>query len=112
VPENDPRSWHVRAEGELSSWVEPLRGLGVPVETLIVEDIHPLAALAHTAVDRSADLIVVGAHHLGAFTKARSGGIAVQLIHRVGVPVVLVPDTANGAPSAFTTAQTELRGTA
>ena len=111
VPETDPRSWHRRAEREMSSWVEPLRDLGVPVDTLIVEDIHPVAALAHTALDRSADLIVVGAHDLGKFSKVRSGGIAVQLIHHIGLPVVFAPTT-EATPRLHTTSADELRSTA
>lgn len=111
VPETDPRSWHRRAERELSSWVEPLRDLGVSVDTLIVEDIHPVAALAHAALDRSANLIVVGAHDLRGFTKVRSGGIAVQLIHHIGLPVVLVPVTGK-APRLRTTSADGVRSSA
>jgi len=100
VPETDPKSWRRRAEREMAEWVEPLRDRSIAVETLIVEDIHPVAALAHTASDRSADLIVVGAHELRSFMRVRLGGIALQLIHRIGVPVVLVPDVRQPASSS------------
>ena len=112
VPETDPRSWHRRAEREMSSWVEPLRGVGVAVETLIVEDIHPVAALAHTALDRSANLIVVGAHHPRGFTNLRPGGIALQLIHHIGLPVVLVPSTTTEEQRVHSSPARDLRSTA
>ena len=112
VPETDPKSWHRRAERDMSRWVEPLRDLGVSVDTLIVEDIHPVAALAHTAIDRSANLIVVGAHDLRGFTNVRSGGIAVQLIHHIGLPVVLVPIASTATPRLRTTSADGLRSSA
>jgi nucleotide-binding universal stress UspA family protein len=74
-------------------WIEPLRDRRVPTDTVIVEDIHPVAAIADTAAQRSAQLIVVGTHGLGGFTKMRLGGVAVQLVHHLGLPVVLVPPT-------------------
>ena len=98
VPESDPRSWRSAAEWEMGVWIEPLRDRGVPVDTAIVEDIHPVAAIADTAVRRSAQLIVVGTHGLGGFTKMRLGGVAVQLVHHLGLPVVLVPPTAAEGP--------------
>ncbi len=99
VPESDPKSWKRVAEWEMGVWIEPLRDRGVPVDTVIVEDIHPVAAIADTAAKRSAQLIVVGTHGLGGFTKMRLGGIAVQLVHHIGLPVVLVPSTSFDTPA-------------
>jgi nucleotide-binding universal stress UspA family protein len=79
-------------------WVEPLRDRGVAVSTVIVEDIHPVAAIANTAMQRSAQLIVVGTHGLGGFSKMRLGGVAVQLVHHLGLPVVLVPPATTEGP--------------
>lgn len=94
VPESDPKSWRRVAEWEMAVWIEPLRDQRVPTDTAIVEDVHPVAAIADTAAKRSAQLIVVGTHGLGGFTKMRLGGVAVQLVHHLGLPVVLVPPTA------------------
>ena len=98
VPESDPKSWRRVAEWEMGVWIEPLRDRRVPTDTAIVEDIHPVAAIADTAAQRSAQLIVVGTHGLGGFTKMRLGGVAVQLVHHLGLPVVLVPPTATEDP--------------
>ena len=92
-PETHPRSWRRVAERDLADWVSPLRDAGVPVETVIDEDIHPVSALANTARRWSAQMIVVGTHGLGGFTKMRLGGVSVQLVHHLGLPVVLVPNT-------------------
>ncbi len=93
VTEDNPKSWRRLAEKELAEWVAPLRDRGGRVDTRIIEDIHPVAALADAATEHSAQLIVVGTHGLGGFTKMRLGGVALQLVHHVGLPVVLVPPT-------------------
>jgi len=91
VPESDPKSWRRVAEWELGVRIEPLRDAHLPVEAAIVEDIHPVAAIADTAVKRSAQLIVVGTRGMGGFSNMRIGGVALQLVHHLGRPVVLVP---------------------
>lgn len=93
VPDDDPRSWRRAAQWEVASWVEPLRDVGTTVDVVVVEGIHPVAAIADAARERAAQLIVVGTHGLGGFTKMRLGGVAVQLVHHAGLPVVLVPST-------------------
>lgn len=45
VPETDPKSWRRLADQQMAEWVTPLRDVGVSVDTVIVEDIHPVAAL-------------------------------------------------------------------
>ena len=91
VPDDDPRSWRRAAEWEVASWVEPLRDVGTSVDVVVIEGRHPVAAIADTARERAAQLIIVGTHGLGGFTKMRLGGVALQLIHHAGLPVVLVP---------------------
>lgn len=97
VPESNPRSWRRQAEHDLSAWVEPLRRSRVAVETEIVRDNHPVAAIAESAATHDARLIVVGTHGLGGFTHMRLGGVAVQLVHHTGLPVVLVPEKAQAS---------------
>jgi nucleotide-binding universal stress UspA family protein len=91
VPDDDPKSWRRTAEWEVARWIEPLRDVGTPVEVVVAEGLHPVTAIADTATARAAQLIIVGTHGLGGFTKMRLGGVAVQLVHHAGLPVVLVP---------------------
>lgn len=100
VPDDDPISWRREAERDLAGWVEPMRDRGVLVEPVIVDNTHPVAAIADTARTCSAGLIVVGTHGLGAFTRMRLGGVALELVHHIGLPVVLVPNSPHHASRA------------
>lgn len=97
VPEEDPKGWRRAAEREVASWIEPLRDVGTSVDVVVVEGFHPVTAIADTARERAAQLVVVGTHGLGGFTRMRLGGVAVQLVHHAGLPVVLVPRTSDQA---------------
>ncbi len=90
-PGADPNSWYQRAEGQLTSWTAPLIDVGVSVEQVIVESVHPVTAIADTAERQSGDLVVVGTHGQGGFTNMRLGAVARQLVHRLQLPVALVP---------------------
>ena len=96
APNSDPRNWRRNLERHVNEWIEPLRLAKVPVQTVIVRDIHPVAAIADAARGQ-AQLIVVGTHGLGGFAGMRLGGVAVQLVHHAGLPVVLVPAPAHHA---------------
>ena len=92
VMESDPRSWRRAAERKLEdSWAAPLRQAGVAVRTRIVENLHPVAALASVVEDEGAGLIVVGTRGIGGFLGLRLGRVPVQLVHHTQMPVVLVP---------------------
>lgn len=91
VPETDPRSWHQRVEREISEWVAPLRSASVPVRTMIIKDVHPVAALTSAIEDQRIDLAVVGSRGVGGFSGLRLGRVPVQLVHHTQIPVVLVP---------------------
>jgi nucleotide-binding universal stress UspA family protein len=77
-------------------WVAPLHAAGVTVRTRIVEDTHPLIALAGTARDEDAGLIVVGTRGLSKVGALRLGRLPLQLVHHTHLPVVLVPPTDRG----------------
>lgn len=95
VPESNSHSWRQAAQDKLDTeWVEPLRTAGVPVKTAIVEDFHPVAALATAAEEAGAGLIVVGTSRVSNNFGARLGRVPLQLIHHAQTPVVLVPPTA------------------
>ncbi|MGH9031349.1 MAG: universal stress protein [Acidimicrobiia bacterium] len=92
VAESDPRSWRQAAERMVTTeWVAPLRAAGVSVRTRIIEDIHPVAALAGAIEDEDAGLAVVGTRGRGGFGGLRVGRLPIQLVHHTHKPVVLVP---------------------
>lgn len=93
VMESDPRSWRQAAERRLEdSWAAPLHQAGVAVRTRIVENLHPVAALAGVVEDEGAGLVVVGTRGVGGFLGLRLGRVpGVQLVHHTQMPVVLVP---------------------
>jgi len=49
VPDSDPRNWRRNLERHVDEWIEPLRLAKVPVRTVIVRDVHPVAAIADAA---------------------------------------------------------------
>ena len=82
----------VEAAGEsLENWTRPIRDAGVPLEPVVVDATHPVDALSLTAQERDADLLVVGTHGVGGFSGMRLGGVTVQLVHHMHLPVVMVP---------------------
>jgi nucleotide-binding universal stress UspA family protein len=86
-------------EHHLQRWIEPFRAAGVDVETRLLRDVHPVAAIADAA-HGVAQLVVVGSHGLGGFSGMRLGGVAVQLVHHTELPVVVVPTApVIGSPS-------------
>jgi nucleotide-binding universal stress UspA family protein len=91
VPESDPRSWRQEAEREITEWVAPLRAAGVSVQTRIIKDIHPVAALAGAIDGESAGLAVVGTRGRGGFRGLRVGRVPIQLVHHTQMPMILVP---------------------
>ncbi len=91
VTDDDPKSWRRQAEQHVDTWVAPLRDRGVAVETRIVRDIHPAAAIAQTARRREADLVVVGARPPASIVATHHRGVATQVVHQAQLPVVLVP---------------------
>jgi len=92
VSEADPNSWIRAAQNKLGSdWIEPLHAQRVAVETSIIEDVHPVAALTTAAGNEGAGLIVVGTARVRTATGMRLGRIPLQLVHHAQVPVVLVP---------------------
>ncbi len=82
------------ARRSLEKWTQPVRDAGVTVDPVVVDATHPVEALSATARQRAADVLVVGTHGLGGFSAMRLGGVAVQLVHHVHLPVVMVPPPA------------------
>ena len=92
VPETDPRSWRPRVERKLDEeWVAPLRDAGLNVRTQLIEDIHPVAALAGVISEERAGLAVLGTRGIGGFLGLRLGRVPIQLVHHTQIPVMVVP---------------------
>ena len=91
VPENDPRSWHKRAEADVGSWAAPIEKAGVMLEIVVDRDIHPVAAIARALDAHPGSVAVLGARGLGGFTGLRLGRVPLQLVHHTGAAVILVP---------------------
>lgn len=88
---SSPKGWRQRLLHHAEEWVAPIRDAEVPVTVVVRRDIHPVAAIAETANEFAAQMIVVGTHRPGTVTDGRLGGVALQLVHRAMLPVVLVP---------------------
>src|SRR3546814_6860318 len=85
-------SWYQAAKRELEGpWTAPLHDAGIPVRTRIIENIHPVRALADAVEEEDAGLAVVGTRGIGGFLGLRLGRVPVQLVHQTQIPVVLVP---------------------
>jgi nucleotide-binding universal stress UspA family protein len=91
VPENDPRSWHHRAEADVGSWAAPIETAGLMLEIVVDRDIHPVAAIARALDAQPGSVAVLGARGLGGFTGLRLGRVPLQLVHHTGAAVILVP---------------------
>ena len=78
---------------KIRTQVDQLRSRGVDaslvLRTSAYEDAPHL--ICETAVERGADLIVVGTHGRGAIPSALFGGVAKQLGHIAACPVLIVP---------------------
>jgi nucleotide-binding universal stress UspA family protein len=61
----------------------------VDVETLVVEG-TPAAEIVRVARDRFIDMIIIGTHGRGAFTRALLGSVADKVIRTASCPVLVV----------------------
>src|SRR3546814_12207459 len=80
-------------------WTAPLHDAGIPVRTRIIENIHPVRALADAVEEEDAGLAVVGTRGIGGFLGLRLGRVPVKLVHQTQIPVVLVPPPKIGRAS-------------
>lgn len=96
VPENDPKSWHQRAEAEVAGWAAPIEQQGVDVDIDVDRDIHPVAALIRALEAHEGSVAVVGARGIGGFTGLRLGRVPLQLLHHSPAAVIVVPEPGSG----------------
>lgn len=91
TPSSSPDNWRRDVERDLEEWAKSLIEDGISVTSVAQRDLHPADGLIGVATARHADLLVVGARGLGGFTNLRAGGVALKVLHRVGLPLVLRP---------------------
>jgi nucleotide-binding universal stress UspA family protein len=91
TPSWDEKNWRRDTERDLASWAAPVIDVGVHVELLPTENLHPADGLLGVASDRGTDLIVIGTRGAGGFLGLRFGGVAMKVLHRTTDPLVLVP---------------------
>lgn len=98
VPDSDPNSIMRSVERTVHESTATMRAQGVKVRTKVVQDIHPVAALAAAVEREGAGLAVVGRRGNGGFSGLLLGRVPEQLVHHAHVPVVVVPPGGDPAP--------------
>jgi nucleotide-binding universal stress UspA family protein len=91
VPENDPSSWHRRAEAEVGEWTAAIMRSGVGVKVDVERDAHPVAAISRALQAEPGSVAVVGTRGAGGFNGLRVGRVPLQLVHNTGAAVIMVP---------------------
>lgn len=91
TPPTSPKNWRRDVERDLERWTSPLTEAGLSVTPIAQRDFHPADGLLGLAAARNADLVVVGTRGVGGFKGLRAGGVALKILHRAGLPLVLVP---------------------
>ena len=91
TPATSPNNWRRDVESNIEEWALPLTEAGVSVIPVAQRDLHPADALIGITASRQADLLVVGTRGLGGFKTLHAGGVALKVLHRIGVPLVMVP---------------------
>jgi nucleotide-binding universal stress UspA family protein len=99
LPPFGPRPWKDDLRAALHLWCAPLREAEVPHREELVED-DAAPALARTAEEEEADLIVVGAHGHGSMADRLLGSVSYKLAHNGSRPVVVVPTAAAASLSS------------
>jgi len=69
-------------------------GSGVPMEAVVREG-KAWREIEHVALERSADLIVIGTRGRGAMARALLGSVAEKVVGTSSIPVVVIPSKAS-----------------
>jgi nucleotide-binding universal stress UspA family protein len=91
TPADSPDNWRRDVEREIVERTADLAAAGVEVKAIAARDLQPADALVGVASGRHVDLLVIGTRGIGGFLGLRVGGVAIKVLHRAGVPLVLVP---------------------
>ena len=82
---------HHRLEELLTDMNEAAKKEGIACETIAVHDGAIVEEICRIAVERGAQLVVVGSHGWGAARRLLSGSVSTGLVHSAPCPVLVVP---------------------
>jgi nucleotide-binding universal stress UspA family protein len=91
TPSTSPQNWRRDAERQVARSTAALTERGIPVDVVARSGLHPADGLLEVAAERQADLLVIGTRGMGGFPDLRVGGVTMKVVHRSGLPLVLVP---------------------
>ena len=89
LPQDFWASVKSEAEQNLNRYAEPLRAQGLEVEVVVREG-YPATVIEEEAVDRQADLIVIGTRGLSGLKHLLLGSIAERVVQKAPCPVLTV----------------------
>ena len=89
LPQDFWASVKSEAEQNLTRLAEPLRAQGLEVEVIVREG-YPATVIEEEAVDRQADLIVIGTRGLSGLKHLLLGSIAERVVQKSPCPVLTV----------------------
>ena len=89
LPQDFWASVKSEAEQNLNRYAEPLRAQGLEVEVIVREG-YPATVIEEEAVDRQADLIVIGTRGLSGLKHLLLGSIAERVVQKAPCPVLTV----------------------
>ncbi len=89
LPQDFWASVKTEAEQNLGRLAEPLRAQGLEVEVIVREG-YPATVIEEEAVDRQADLIVIGTRGLSGLKHLLLGSIAERVVQKAPCPVLTV----------------------
>ena len=91
TPATSPDNWRRDVERDIAGWTADLTAAGVDVKAIAKRDLQPADGLVGVASARHTDVLVIGSRGTGGFTGLRVGGVAIKVLHRCGMPLVMVP---------------------
>lgn len=91
LPETLDRDIRAAAERQLDEWADKVRAAGLAVE-ISITPIFPSEAIANTAEEAGADLIVMGTRGLGGLKHVMLGSVAERTVRIAPCPVLTLRD--------------------
>jgi nucleotide-binding universal stress UspA family protein len=89
LPQDFWASVKSEAEGNLRRYAEPLQQRGLEVEVIVREG-YPATVIEEEAIDRQADLVVIGTRGLSGLKHLLLGSIAERVVQKSPCPVLTV----------------------
>ncbi len=89
LPQDFWESVKAEAEQNLERYAGAIRELGIPVKVLVHEG-YPATVIEDEAVEKNADLVVIGTHGLSGLKHMLLGSIAERVVQKSPCPVLTV----------------------